>query len=41
MAKKIEIEKAKNGYLARDEDGNVTLFDTLDELFGFLRIIFE
>jgi len=41
MVRKIEIEKAKNGYIARDDNGNITLFDTIDELFDFLRIVFD
>lgn len=35
------VLKPKDGYLVQDEAGNLTLLYTIDELFDFLRIIFE
>ena len=39
--RKVEVEKASNGYIVIDELGNITLLDSFDEMVEFLKLHFD
>jgi len=41
MKKKVELEKAMNGYIVIDERGNITLQPSFDEMVEFVKLHFE
>jgi len=41
LAKKLELEKASNGYIIIDERGNITLQPSFDEMVEFVKLYYE